>query len=370
MSDKIKILEALRGWAALMVVLFHASAFNSALVQNTLIRHGDLFVDFFFCLSGFVISLSYLDRLSSTADLIAFQTKRFLRLYPLHITVLLAFVGVEVAKLLVETRLGLTLQKPAFSANDLSSFLNNLFLTHGLFEEALTWNHPSWSISVEFFTYLAFAALMVFVSGPRTRLCLFLVCITAAGTTVWLSDNTMATTGMVAFARCLYCFFLGATLYVLCPSAKAVRHATSIGVVATLAAVYFSDHLPYPIIPLVFTATIWAAVTDADVGLKRILSGRSFVYLGTISYGIYLWHMLVWLVIINILTYVIKVPVQIDGTFDLAPSTTLILLGLGIAVTLALAHASYWLIERPALRYGPKLIRPEPKRPKGEPATA
>ncbi|WP_161594539.1 hypothetical protein [Marimonas lutisalis] len=46
-----------------------------------------------------------------------------------------------------------------FAVNDAHSFLHNLFMTHMLFMDHLTWNKPSWSISAEFWTYVLYAAL-------------------------------------------------------------------------------------------------------------------------------------------------------------------------------------------------------------------
>ena len=66
------------------------------IIQNSnFIMNGGLVVDFFFVLSGFVISLNYLDKINTKNDLIKFQKKRFLRLYPLHILTLLIFVFID-----------------------------------------------------------------------------------------------------------------------------------------------------------------------------------------------------------------------------------------------------------------------------------
>ncbi|WP_366788678.1 acyltransferase family protein [uncultured Flavobacterium sp.] len=62
-------LDGLRGLFSLIVVIYHFPYENEfseiSITSNFLVRQGDLFVDFFFVLSGFVISLKYIDRLQS-----------------------------------------------------------------------------------------------------------------------------------------------------------------------------------------------------------------------------------------------------------------------------------------------------------------
>ena len=89
-------LESLRGFAAVSVALFHfnvGSSFNNSFTNNA-----GIMVDFFFVLSGFVIALSYMEKIKNCNDLVSFQKKRFWRLYPLHMVMLLIFVLLEFIK--------------------------------------------------------------------------------------------------------------------------------------------------------------------------------------------------------------------------------------------------------------------------------
>ena len=124
-------------------------------------------VDFFFALSGFVIALNYQERLSSFDDVVTFQRRRFFRLYPLHVLMLALFIGIEIAKYAAENIAGLAANNPAFSTNDANAFFSHLFLMQGLFGDGLTWNHPSWSVSTEFFTYIIFAVLTLTLAKRR-----------------------------------------------------------------------------------------------------------------------------------------------------------------------------------------------------------
>ena len=78
-----EILDALRGIAALMVVIFHLfEIFSGGDHQKQIINHGYLAVDFFFVLSGFVIGYAYDDRWSKMT-LKDFFKRRLIRLHPM-----------------------------------------------------------------------------------------------------------------------------------------------------------------------------------------------------------------------------------------------------------------------------------------------
>ena len=69
-------LETFRGIFALVIVLHHLKI-DTFIQKSNFIINGGLVVDFFFVLSGFVISLNYLDKIKSKNDLIIFQKKGF-----------------------------------------------------------------------------------------------------------------------------------------------------------------------------------------------------------------------------------------------------------------------------------------------------
>jgi peptidoglycan/LPS O-acetylase OafA/YrhL len=76
---KFETLDGARGIAAIAVVFFHLGLWTS---NPWLVPHGYLAVDFFFCLSGFVIAFVYKDRLATSLPLSEFAIKRLIRLYP------------------------------------------------------------------------------------------------------------------------------------------------------------------------------------------------------------------------------------------------------------------------------------------------
>ncbi|TDO19662.1 acyltransferase family protein [Pedobacter duraquae] len=83
-KQHFEILDGLRGVAALAVVTFHFMEWIYTDASKNFIGHGFLAVDFFFCLSGFVIGYAYDDRLAKIGILEFFKS-RIIRLHPLVI---------------------------------------------------------------------------------------------------------------------------------------------------------------------------------------------------------------------------------------------------------------------------------------------
>lgn len=79
-----EILDGLRGVAALAVVIFHFMEWIYSDFSKNFIGHGFMAVDFFFCLSGFVIGYAYDDRLRQMG-IGSFFRSRLIRLHPLVI---------------------------------------------------------------------------------------------------------------------------------------------------------------------------------------------------------------------------------------------------------------------------------------------
>src|ERR1700753_2687803 len=81
-KQRFEILDGLRGIAALSVVTFHFMEIIYSDYSKNFIGHGFLAVDFFFCLSGFVIGYAYDDRIKEMGVWEFFKS-RLIRLHPL-----------------------------------------------------------------------------------------------------------------------------------------------------------------------------------------------------------------------------------------------------------------------------------------------
>ena len=83
-KQHFQILDGLRGVAALAIVVFHFMEWVYSDFSLNFIGHGFLAVDFFFCLSGFVIAYAYDDRIGKMGTW-EFLKLRLIRLHPLVI---------------------------------------------------------------------------------------------------------------------------------------------------------------------------------------------------------------------------------------------------------------------------------------------
>ena len=99
MKKELTLLTAVRGLAAIWIVLLHSNSlegvdFSRYHWLGGLINNGWLGVDLFFILSGFVLSYSYADQVIDRTrfSVKSFYIKRFARVYPTHLFVLLLFV--------------------------------------------------------------------------------------------------------------------------------------------------------------------------------------------------------------------------------------------------------------------------------------
>jgi len=88
-------LDATRGVAAICVMLYHFTA--SGLSSAALFPHAVVAVDSFFCLSGFILSFTYEQRLRDGMTAGTFMTRRLVRLYPMYLLCLVLGVAAELA---------------------------------------------------------------------------------------------------------------------------------------------------------------------------------------------------------------------------------------------------------------------------------
>jgi len=149
-------LDSMRGLLASTVVLFHLPS-DGWLWTFRYVQHGYLAVTFFFVLSGFVIGTTYGERLANGFPVGRFLGLRLGRIYPLHLFMILLLIAYQLARLWLH--IGVTRNIPAFSDRFDPGSLPYNFLLLQKFAGELSWNDPSWSIGVEWWTYVVFALL-------------------------------------------------------------------------------------------------------------------------------------------------------------------------------------------------------------------
>lgn len=156
-SAHIRTLDGLRGVAALAVVFFHLGLWAK---MPLLFSHGYLAVDFFFCLSGFVIAYAFKKRFEQGLGFWEFVALRMIRLYPI------IAIGM-VLGLLYTGVVSLVFRNQPFAIRDvISAFSLNIFLIPYLgFESKVggaiyPLNSPFWSIFYEILINFAWALFL------------------------------------------------------------------------------------------------------------------------------------------------------------------------------------------------------------------
>jgi peptidoglycan/LPS O-acetylase OafA/YrhL len=372
---RFAVLDSWRGICALLVAMMHFPA-SGPLSESLVIRNAYLFVDYFFVLSGFVIAHRYSTSISNGTAYFRFAIVRLGRVYPLHLAVLAVFVAFELLRLTVPALRGEGV--PPFSdGNSVGELVNSLLLLNGVgMDVRLTWNSPSWSISAEVWTYLLFG-LAVLMLGRRHWMVFIPVIATGMAVIYAWSPNHIDTTWHLGFVRCLYGFSLGALLYHFLGPLLVVRHmgastprapsfaATCVECLALgaiLGFVVLAGKGPVNILaPWVFALAICVFSYEGGA-LSRILNRRIFLWLGTLSYGIYMVHIFVQARMINVGSVLEKVTGQpFVGSFSIAQEdffgfgvrgaafgTTMTLVM--IMVVVATALLAHFAIEKPGIR--------------------
>ena len=335
-------LEALRGICAVLVVLYHVE-FASPLNHNVVVRHGWLFVDFFFVLSGFVIALIHVRAPAGWNAAKRFLTRRFFRLYPLHLASVL-FVAA-----LLAVRVGL---HPA-SATTLGIdtqfrwlFLANLAMVHAWgFTDRSVLNVPSWSISTEWVAYLITAAIFGLTARPRWRVA-GLAAIGLVALLILASAGGPVMDGPLLYRvpRCLYGFALGAAVFALtrCSPVRGSGPALLVqliaiaGIVTLLTVLERAPRLELGFPPLAALLVI-GAVADHDSPLFRLLTTAPAQLLGRLSYSIYLVHLPILMVANFVAERLVGITPDGHAAFSppLAVLATVAVLGSIILVSLA-----------------------------------
>jgi peptidoglycan/LPS O-acetylase OafA/YrhL len=285
--NRIHKLDGLRGLFALFVVLFHFNRNNAPqfIVNNFFVRESYIFVDFFFILSGYVITLTYNDRLNYIKDLWPFIKKRLIRLYPLLFFSTLMYWGFV---------------HPQLNSKNILLALDTLFLTNAtpLLGSDIGMNYPSWSISSEMISYVVFGlSSMIAIQKRKPSIIGF---ITISCFLILALQRNYFQTGEFGFLRGLACFNLGYFIYFFADrkinTPNVLEWTIPLFIVAIM---YYNNHanltssiqmvLIQFLIPLTFAISIFLLINTNGL-LSRLLHTKPLLFLGKISYSVYLNH--------------------------------------------------------------------------------
>lgn len=312
---RIPALDGLRAMAVGLVLFGHFFVrFDQA---------GSVGVSVFFGLSGFLITGLLVDEIAKTGqlNLRLFYRHRAVRLFP-ALALMLVFVCV-------------VFRPPWLDIAGVVFYFANWLRAFG---DGLGVLGPTWSLSVEEQFYFVWPLLVLAVRGRACLVALlaflgiaasFFIRIALAGEVVRIYDGTDTRMDALLFgalgallvrqhwfARRVpstgvrVCGLVGASFVAAC----------SIGIVVINSAVAYSA--------LAFSCSALVLGVCQSGVVSRVLSMRPFVWVGTISYGIYLWHY-PWI-----------------GLFvtDVGPKGRALIV---TVLTVGSASASYYLVERP-----------------------
>jgi peptidoglycan/LPS O-acetylase OafA/YrhL len=309
MKHRFEVLDIFRGLFASLVFLYHLSPFaDTALVNNRFVANADMFVDFFFVLSGFVIAYSY-QAISNLGEVRLFLKKRFLRIYPLHLFMLILFVVVEFGKKMLTAYV--KVNNPNDPDNNIFTFVSSLFLLNStpLFNpKDVSWNIPSWSISAEMIAYIVFAlltlAIFVLRADKYKNSIYFLLVLVASGILISVQDSfKIDFTFDYGFLRGIIGFFLGAiclNIFRRTFSVFSLRPAalfTGLEILAVAAIIilicYGKDLKEIGFVyELLFFVCIYIFAFEKGIVSAALKSVKLLHHLGKYSYSIYMSHAL------------------------------------------------------------------------------
>lgn len=354
--------HAMRGIAATLVVIYHFKDIDQARHLDSMTAFfglGYLWVDFFFILSGFILSHVYKQRLTRASSqgipsiksaVESFYIARIARIYPLHLFTLFALLALELSAYVFHQNAA-----NAFvdEKKSVSSFLLNLILVHGwgVFGVPTSWNVPSWSISTEAACYALFPLSILLLKAVRPKLSGIATLSISASFYFLIFKNHASVEDASPLIRCFAGFIGGMGLSSLASS----RNFKSLPIVfinslqlLSMAGVIVTMHYAgaQAIIILLFSVLIISTSTDRGI-VATMLSNRILLVLGTLSYSIYLDH---WLIYRAYWIYGNDIFGALASNYSQGNITALKFVTLFSAV-IAIAYATFHWIEVPARAY-------------------
>jgi peptidoglycan/LPS O-acetylase OafA/YrhL len=339
----------MRAIAALGVICWHyVHAFGSAPLGHVLAPfygRGLLMVDFFFVLSGFVLARAFWT-VRRAPHFATNVRARIARMYPLHAATLCV---VAVLQCYLVIRLGAP--SFAYQHNDIYHFaLNALLLNASGLQQGFSFNAPAWSISTEFLVNVAFLGLIALPRGfARAGLVLLGVVAVATMATRGVINGTRAF-GIVDndLIRTVAGFMVGVATALVHSRVrwKLTRWASDLLaiVIAAGCGIYLAtpglwSNLGDMAVCFIGFPTLVLSVI-ASGRIRTMLRIRLLVYLGEISYSIYLVHFPLQLAL-HVLALRADIPLPVESRLFFAGF---------IGMVIAVASCTHRFIEIPGKR--------------------
>lgn len=356
--NRIHELDGLRGLLALFVVCFHLSAplpsWRDAMGQwAPFMLQGWYAVDVFFLISGFVMLHVYGNTFAertSWRSFMVFMRARLARLYPVHIAALLV---------LLAGILPFILRKPELAAVDgrysWQAFAESLLMLHGPWVAHRTWNYPAWSISAEWHAYLIFPFLVPLLRKMTTSMALATVTLAAIiPFTIYvqgLLPDQYPTNGLIVLARAIPLFIGGMGLHILHKEGRVM--SWPLAWLATLGTLLCLCVPRMAAVSVLLTPLLMLTVLEND-SVRRVFRSAPLLWLGKISYSLYMTHALVDIFFIKLADKAIARVIGTGWLLNTGPAFLLWLVAIWVA--LIVGWATWNWVEVPGRRFVLKFL--------------
>jgi peptidoglycan/LPS O-acetylase OafA/YrhL len=312
-------------------LIFHLPADTS--VKKQFDEQLQPLMGFFFTLSGFVIMHVYDGRISSFAKYLNYLQKRLARIYPLH---LLALVTAIIWGIFANL-------KYFYIPN---AIIPNLLLIHAWnTTEHLSYDYPSWSVSAEFFVYLAFPIFLLGIN--RLGSMAWLLPLLSAGAIEWffrwrgLGSWTHASYDFGCL-RAVPSFIAGMAIYRLATTRYAelfvpawIAHGLAIATIPMMLV-----GVPGEMVLAIFVLVIFLLAL-AEPMTPGVFSRPLPRALANCSYGFYMLHVFVGDVMLGL----------VPRAFHIVGAWKFAFVLPALAATTLIAMLSFRVLEDPARRY-------------------
>ncbi len=297
----IPALTSLRFCAAFIALIFHIRFFSDLVfppILDSIMWKGLLGVDFFFILSGFILTHCYYGAIKRHHfSYKIFMIRRLARIYPVHLFTLL----ISLAMFYVAALALIPVHENSFFVN---YFIYNLFLIQawGL-QETLSYNNVSWSLSAEFFAYLCFPLFihMLMRYKPEKALAvsffIFSICWIVVAYSTPLKLTTLNTFGIL---RIVPDFMIGISLYFFAQKYSIDFYKDgAMALVIFLILLSFAIGLEDYVVIVLFAILIYMAAEQSRSNYNGLFSSPWFIYLGKISYSLYMVQFCAWFILMK-----------------------------------------------------------------------
>jgi peptidoglycan/LPS O-acetylase OafA/YrhL len=302
--EKKSGIELLRFCAALSVLIYHFQVFFFP--HNTITsisynlneyplsfflyyfyKYGFFGVDIFFVISGYIFSFRYLNT-NNRVSLREYSLNRLSRLYPLH------FLTLIVVLLLQKISMFYFEKQILNENNNIYHFILNLFFIHAWgFQDGHSFNTPSWSISIEIIAYSLFFFFIIKKKFNFFQILIIFMSLVLLNKFTDIKSFFYKFGFQVNITYTLSLFFMGVIIFFLFEK-KFFRK---------LSIIFSSVFLVYSFIGNFKIIFFCAGTVIFSIYLEKYLNKKIKIflnYLGDLSYGIYMWHIPIAIIIIII----------------------------------------------------------------------